>query len=59
MVKSKGWEVGATVKVGFMTLKIVGIKAIKDGRPDIYEMVSLDGSKKYEFTPHYGIERIV
>lgn len=46
------------MKVGFMTLKVVGIRAVKDYLPDIYELESLDGSKRYEFIPHNGLQRV-
>lgn len=54
----QNWNIGQVVKVGFLTLKVVAIKAIKDGLPDIYELVSLSGDKKYEFIPHNGIRRV-
>jgi len=56
--KNKNWSIGAIVKVGFMTLKVVGIRAVKDYLPDIYELESLDGSKRYEFIPHNGLQRV-
>lgn len=52
------WEVGNIVKVGFMTLRVLGARAEKDYLPDIYTLESLDGSKKYEFIPHNGLSRI-
>ena len=52
------WEIGAVVKVGFLTLKVKDIKAVKDGLPDIYYMESLDGERQYEFIPHNGLTRI-
>ena len=54
----QNWSVGATVKVGFLALRVLAIHAIKDGRPDIYDLESLDGSKKYEFIPHNGLTRV-
>ena len=54
----QNWSVGQTVKVGFMTLKVVKAEAIHDGMPDIYTLVSLDGTKTYEFIPHHGLTRI-
>jgi hypothetical protein len=57
--KSKqNWEVGQTVKVGFMTLRVIGMRAEYDFLPDIYDLESIDGSKKYEFIPHNGLHRI-
>ena len=55
--KNKDWSIGATVKVGFLTLRVVGSRAIKDRMPDIYSLESLDGTKKYEFIPHNGLTR--
>jgi hypothetical protein len=52
------WRKGQIVKVGFMKLVVDGVRAVKDGMPDIYDLVSLDGSKKYEFIPHNGLHRV-
>lgn len=53
--KNKNWEIGALVNIGFMkNLIVTGIRAEKDGLPDIYEIVSPSG-KKYEFIPHNGL----
>jgi hypothetical protein len=49
------WKVGNIVKVGWLTLQVVGIRSIKDSLPDIYDLVSLDGFKEYEFIPHNGL----
>ena len=55
----QNWEVGKFVKVGFLNLKITGIiPTTGDFRPDIYELINAKGDKKYNFTPHYGIERV-
>ena len=51
------WSIGNIVKVGFMKLKVVAIKAVKDGMPDIYELISSTGIK-YEFIPHNGLFKI-
>lgn len=56
--KNKDWTPGAIVKIGFMTLIVKGVQAIKDGLPDIYTLTSLDGQKWYEFIPHNGLSRI-
>jgi hypothetical protein len=58
LAKNKNWEIGAVVKIGFMTLRVVSVEVIKDGLPDIYHLESLDGSKRYEFIPHNGLRRI-
>lgn len=59
ITKSKqDWSVGKIVKVGFLTLIITDIVLTpRDGMPDIYRLTSLDGTRKYEFTPHIGLER--
>lgn len=54
----QNWTPGSTVKVGFMTLRIVSARAVKDGLPDIYVLESLDSTKWYEFIPHNGLRRI-
>ncbi len=51
------WEIGATVKIGFMTLKIVGFTPTPgDYRPDQYHLENTKG-QRYTFTPHYGLEK--
>lgn len=52
------WTVGNTVKVGFLKLRVLGMRAEKDALPDIYTLESLDGTKRYEFIPHNGLTRI-
>jgi len=54
----QNWSIGATVKVGFLTLRVISVEAVKDWLPDIYTLESLDGSKTYEFIPHNGLTRI-
>jgi hypothetical protein len=54
----QNWTVGATVKVGFLTLRVVAVEAVKDGWPDIYTMESVDGRRAYQFIPHNGLTRI-
>lgn len=56
--KNASWNIGKVVKVGFLFLRVVGCTAVKDGKPDIYYLASLDGSKHYEFIPHNGLRRI-
>lgn len=56
--KNKDWKAGSIVKVGFMTLRVLGVRAEVDYLPDIYTLESLDGSKRYEFIPHNGLNRI-
>ena len=53
------WAPGALVRVGFMQLRVVGFRPTPgDGLPDVYECESLDGTRKYDFTPHRGVERV-
>lgn len=55
----QNWTPGATVKVGFLTLRVVrAIATPGDFRPDEYILESLKGNKQYSFVPHHGIERI-
>ena len=43
------WAVGEQVKVGFLSLRIVG----KTGYG--WKLVNKDGSRHYEFQPHLGL----
>jgi len=53
------WEIGSTVRVGFLTLRVVGkIPTPGDYAPDAYRLTSLDGRKAYEFVPHRGLHRL-
>jgi hypothetical protein len=52
------WSIGKMVKVGFMALKVLGVKAVKDGMPDIYILENPKNGKRYEFIPHYGLSAI-
>ena len=52
------WSIGATVKVGFLSLRVLSVRDEYDHMPDIYTLESLDGSKRYEFIPHNGLVRI-
>jgi hypothetical protein len=51
------WSIGSWVKVGFLKLKVLEVKAVYDGMPDIYTLESSTG-KKYEFIPHNGLFKI-
>ncbi len=53
----QNWTIGEWVKVGFLTLKVIGARAEYDGLPDIYTLESAKG-KKYEFIPHNGLYAI-
>ncbi len=52
------WVTGQVVKVGFLQLRVLGAKAVKDSLPDIYTLESLDGTRRYQFIPHNGLYRI-
>jgi hypothetical protein len=56
---NQNWEVGQTVKVGFLSLRITAKEPTPgDYMPDAYHLESLDGSKHYRFVPHNGLERV-
>ena len=53
------WEIGQTVKVGFMALQIVElIPTPGDYKPDQYRMQNPKSKQQYLFTPHNGLEKI-
>ncbi|CBJ38299.1 protein of unknown function [Ralstonia solanacearum CMR15] len=53
------WQVGATVKVGFMTLVVKAAVATPgDFQPDAYILVNKAGTQLYKFVPHNGVEKI-
>lgn len=53
------WEVGETVKVGFLSLIVTAKEPTPgDYKPDAYLLCSQNGKNHYRFVPHYGIERI-
>jgi hypothetical protein len=52
------WEVGETVKVGFLSLRITAKEPTPgDYAPDAYHLTDRSGTKKYRFVPHKGLER--
>lgn len=56
--KNKNWNIGEKVNIGFMKgLEVIGVRAEKDGLPDIYTLQSEKG-KQYEFIPHNGLYAI-
>lgn len=56
--KNKHWSIGSIVSVGWLkNLRVVDVRAEKDGMPDIYTLESARGIR-YEFIPHHGIHRI-
>lgn len=57
--KSKqDWSIGSMVKVGFMVLKVLEVKAVKDYLPDIYTLENPKTGKRYEFIPHNGLSAL-
>jgi hypothetical protein len=53
------WEVGETVKVGFLSLRITAKEPTPgDYMPDAYLLTDKTGMKKYRFVPHNGLERV-
>lgn len=55
---SQQWEVGETVKVGFLSLRVLAkCPTPGDYAPDAYAMTNKDGSRFYRFVPHKGVER--
>lgn len=60
ITKSKQcWEVGETVKVGFMSLRVTAkIATPGDYKPDAYALTNARGDRFYRFTPHFGCERV-
>ena len=53
------WSIGAIVRVynprsGFLELRVLSVEEVYDSMPvlHIYTLESLDGRKRYEFTPH-------
>lgn len=53
------WQVGETVNVGFLRLRILA-KVATPGNwlPDQYALTNADGSRFYRFVPHNGCERM-
>lgn len=55
---SQSWEIGNTVKVGFLTLTVIRKEPTPgDYKPDRYHLINTQTLKEYTFTPHYGLER--
>lgn len=53
------WSVGATVKVGFLTLTMIAkIPTPGDFKPDAYVLASATKGTFYEFVPHNGLTKI-
>lgn len=61
MIKNskQSWEVGSTVKVGFLSLTVkAAIATPGDFAPDAYILVNAKGTQLYKFVPHNGVEKI-
>ena len=61
MVKNskQNWQVGATVKVGFLSLVVkAAIATPGDYLPDTYILANQAGTQLYKFVPHNGLEKI-
>ena len=54
----QNWMIGQNVKVGFLQLRVLGVRAEFDGLPDIYTLSSMDGRRFYEFIPHNGLSGV-
>ncbi len=55
----QNWTTGATVRVGFMTLRVrAAVVTPGDYAPDAYILSSLSGDKLYKFVPHNGLTAI-
>lgn len=53
------WNIGSTVKVGFMTLIVKEIELTPgDYKPDAYILSNVAGSQMYRFIPHNGLEKL-
>ncbi|WP_018913672.1 hypothetical protein [Thiomonas sp. FB-6] len=53
------WEVGQTVKVGFLSLVVrAKVATPGDGAPDAYVLANAAGTQLYKFVPHNGLEKI-
>lgn len=53
------WQVGSTVKVGFMSLVVkAAISTPGDYNPDAYILSNAAGTQLYRFVPHKGVEKI-
>jgi hypothetical protein len=59
MKQKQDWSIGATVRVGFMQLRVISEKIATPGNyaADEYALESLDGTKWYRFTPYDGVYR--
>lgn len=55
----QNWTIGATVKVGFMTMVVkAAIVTPGDYAPDAYILANQTGTQLYKFVPHNGLVKI-
>ena len=55
----QNWNVGSTVKVGFMSLIIkASVYTPGDYLPDAYILSNIAGTQLYKFVPHNGLEKV-
>lgn len=55
--RKQEWNIGATVKVGFLTFTVAGKQPTPgDYRPDIWLLTSAKG-ERYSFQPHLGLTK--
>lgn len=58
MKVKQDWTIGKTVKVGFLTLKIISKNDHNEYyRPFAYILQSAKGAM-YQFTPYFGLEKL-
>ena len=59
MNAKQNWSVGAVVRVGFLTLRVIGfVPTPGNYSPDEWALESMKGDKFYTFTPHRGLFRV-
>lgn len=58
--KNQSWSVGSTVRVGFLTLRVIAgpIPTPGNHMPDEYALENFHGDRFYRFTPHAGVFRV-
>lgn len=56
MQSKKVWAAGETVKVGFLTLRVLAkVTTPGDFKPNAYVLTNLKNDKFYWFVPHNGL----
>lgn len=55
----QNWNIGSTVKVGFLSLTVkAAIATPDDFKPDAYILSNAAGTQLYKFVPHHGVEKV-